>query len=156
MLDEREAGSRKQEIGRAFNRQSLKTRAAIVVAGGPFQLLFAILAFWLVLVFGETGSPAPAKWRWVRSQRRLDSAWMMNCCRLPIALHPVGEAAVYALLRESVEGSELAVNVLDRDGYHQTRVIRAINWLALSDGGYILDGWDCRQNVRASHRLSVR
>ena len=141
MLDEREAEVPKQEIGRAFNRQSLKTRAAIVVAGPLSNFLFAILTFWLVLVFGETGSRP-----WVGEVAvgsiaetagfRLDDE-LLSVANRPT---PSWEAAVYALLRESVEGSELAVNVLDKDGYHQTRVIPGDKLAALSDGGYILDG----------------
>jgi regulator of sigma E protease len=55
MLDEREGPVLPVEAGRAFNRQSLRVRSAIVIAGPAFNFLFAILAFWLVLVAGETG-----------------------------------------------------------------------------------------------------
>jgi regulator of sigma E protease len=55
MLDEREGPVHPAELPRAFNRQSLGVRAAVVVAGPLFNLLFAIVAFWLVLVIGETG-----------------------------------------------------------------------------------------------------
>ena len=39
MLDEREGEVPQQQLGRAFNRQSLKTRTAIVVAGPLFNFL---------------------------------------------------------------------------------------------------------------------
>jgi len=55
MLDEREGDVDPAEAGRAFNRQSLKVRSAVVVAGPLFNFLFAIVAFWAVLVLGETG-----------------------------------------------------------------------------------------------------
>ncbi len=55
MLDEREGDVDPAEAGRAFNRQSLKVRSAVVVAGPLFNFLFAILAFWLVFMLGETG-----------------------------------------------------------------------------------------------------
>lgn len=55
MLDEREGEVEPSEAGRAFNRQSLKVRSAVVVAGPLFNFLFAILAFWFVLMLGETG-----------------------------------------------------------------------------------------------------
>lgn len=55
MLDEREGEVAPQESERAFNRQSLGKRAAIVVAGPVFNLLFAIAAYWLMFVVGLPG-----------------------------------------------------------------------------------------------------
>ena len=55
MLDEREGEVDAEEVGRAFNRQSLVVRSAVVVAGPMFNFLFAIVAFWVVLMLGETG-----------------------------------------------------------------------------------------------------
>lgn len=55
MLDEREGDVPAAELHRAFNRQSLPVRSAIVVAGPLFNLVFAIFAFWAVLVLGEVG-----------------------------------------------------------------------------------------------------
>ncbi|MCL4139706.1 UNVERIFIED_CONTAM: hypothetical protein GTU68_057723 [Idotea baltica] len=69
MLDEREGHVAPSELGQAFNRQSLNKRTAIVAAGPIANLLFAIVAYWIVLVIGipgikpivgevKTGSPA--------------------------------------------------------------------------------------------------
>lgn len=58
MLDEREGEVAAGERHRAFNRQSLPVRSAIVAAGPVFNFLFAIVAFWLVLVAGESGMRA--------------------------------------------------------------------------------------------------
>ncbi|BAO44085.1 RIP metalloprotease RseP [Thiolapillus brandeum] len=55
MLDEREADVPREEAHRAFNRQPLWVRTAVVLAGPMFNLLFAVFLFWLVLVLGETG-----------------------------------------------------------------------------------------------------
>lgn len=55
MLDEREGDVLESERHQAFNRQSLATRSAIVVAGPLFNFIFAIVAFWGVLVLGEEG-----------------------------------------------------------------------------------------------------
>lgn len=52
MLDEREAPVAEAELGRAFNRQSLATRSAIVLAGPLFNILFAIVAYWGMYVLG--------------------------------------------------------------------------------------------------------
>ena len=55
MLDEREGEVEQAEVHRAFNRQSLPVRSAVVVAGPLFNFLFAIVAFWCVFMLGETG-----------------------------------------------------------------------------------------------------
>ena len=55
MLDENEAKVAKKDLPRAFNRQSLPKRAAIVLAGPMFNFLFAILAYWLLFSVGTEG-----------------------------------------------------------------------------------------------------
>ncbi len=55
MLDEREGPVRDEELRFAFNRQPLYKRTAIVAAGPIFNLLLAVVLFWLVLVTGEIG-----------------------------------------------------------------------------------------------------
>jgi regulator of sigma E protease len=55
MLDEREAPVGADQAARAFNRQSLKTRTAVILAGPLFNFLFAIAAYWLMFVSGVPG-----------------------------------------------------------------------------------------------------
>jgi regulator of sigma E protease len=55
MLDEREGEVAADELPRAFNRQSVQTRVAVVVAGPLFNFLFAIVAYWLMFVVGIPG-----------------------------------------------------------------------------------------------------
>lgn len=55
MLDEREGEVAEAELHRAFNRQPLAKRSAIVVAGPLFNFIFAVLAYWLMFVIGITG-----------------------------------------------------------------------------------------------------
>lgn len=55
MLDEREGDVPEHELHRAFNRQSLWKRIAIVLAGPLANLLFAIVAYWFLLVSGIPG-----------------------------------------------------------------------------------------------------
>ncbi len=55
MLDEREGEVAEHELHRAFNRQSLSARAAVVSAGPIFNLVFAVLAYWLMFMSGITG-----------------------------------------------------------------------------------------------------
>jgi regulator of sigma E protease len=55
MLDEREGEVTAAEQHRAFNRQGLSTRIAVVTAGPLFNFLFAIAAYWLMFVSGVPG-----------------------------------------------------------------------------------------------------
>jgi len=55
MLDENEGKVPKKEQHRAFNRQSIPKRTAIVLAGPLFNFLFAILAYWLLFIVGMDG-----------------------------------------------------------------------------------------------------
>jgi len=55
MLDEREGEVEPAEIERAFNRQSLPKRFAIVSAGPLANLLFAVFAYWLMFINGVPG-----------------------------------------------------------------------------------------------------
>jgi regulator of sigma E protease len=55
MLDENEGDVTEAERPRAFNRQPVWKRSAIVLAGPTFNFLFAILAYWLVFMSGTEG-----------------------------------------------------------------------------------------------------
>lgn len=58
MLDEREGEVAEHELHRAFNRQSVPRRFAVVAAGPLFNFMFAIFAFWLMFVTGVPGVKA--------------------------------------------------------------------------------------------------
>jgi regulator of sigma E protease len=55
MLDEREGEVASTECDRAFNRQSLLIRSAIVIAGPLANFLLAALLYWIALVIGIAG-----------------------------------------------------------------------------------------------------
>jgi regulator of sigma E protease len=52
MLDEREGPVPADQVGEAFNRKPVSNRIAIVAAGPIFNLVFAVLAFWLMFLVG--------------------------------------------------------------------------------------------------------
>ncbi|TAK82697.1 MAG: RIP metalloprotease RseP [Betaproteobacteria bacterium] len=52
MLDEREGPVRPEEVGRAFNRQSVARRFLIVVAGPLFNFLFAVAVYAGLFMYG--------------------------------------------------------------------------------------------------------
>jgi regulator of sigma E protease len=55
MLDEREGDVSDQDLDKAFNRQPLRSRVAIVAAGPIANLLFAVVAYWFIFVVGIPG-----------------------------------------------------------------------------------------------------
>lgn len=55
MVDEREGEVAADDLPYAFNRQSLAKRIAIVAAGPVFNLMLAVILYWIVLVTGEIG-----------------------------------------------------------------------------------------------------
>ena len=55
MLDEREGEVAPQDLPRAFNRQSVYRRFAIVVAGPVANFLLAIFLYWLIYMHGIPG-----------------------------------------------------------------------------------------------------
>ncbi len=55
MLDEREGPVAPQELHRAFNRQSVGKRFAIVLAGPVANFLLAILLYWILFMHGVPG-----------------------------------------------------------------------------------------------------
>jgi len=55
MLDEREADVPVSEVNRAFNRQHVAKRFAIVFAGPFFNFIFAVFAYWAMFVNGTPG-----------------------------------------------------------------------------------------------------
>ncbi len=57
MLDEREGNVLPEEAHRAFNRQPVWSRIAIVAAGPGFNFLFAIMAYTLMFIIGITAAP---------------------------------------------------------------------------------------------------
>ena len=52
MLDEREGDVEDCDLEQAFNRKSVWARIAIVAAGPAFNLIFTLLAFWLMFLVG--------------------------------------------------------------------------------------------------------
>ncbi len=55
MLDEREGEVAPHELARAFNRQSVARRCAIVLAGPVANLLLAIALYWITFMHGVPG-----------------------------------------------------------------------------------------------------
>ncbi|HKJ10561.1 MAG TPA: RIP metalloprotease RseP [Gammaproteobacteria bacterium] len=55
MLDEREGDVDPREADRAFNRQPVATRLAVVAAGPVFNFLLAVFVYWIMFMAGVPG-----------------------------------------------------------------------------------------------------
>ena len=116
MLDEREAPVSEELQPQAFNRQSLGVRSAIVVAGPLFNFIFAILAFWLIFVTGDTGLK-PLVGEVEEGSLAQQSGFSVGDEILSVAGRPTPtwENVVYVMLSEALDRDSLNIRVLNRD-----------------------------------------
>ncbi|MFC1602671.1 RIP metalloprotease RseP [Pseudomonadota bacterium] len=128
MLDEREAPVPEEQLPRAFNRQSLSVRTAIVAAGPIANFIFAILAFWLVSMMGETGlQPIVAE---VKQDTAAYSAGFQiddKILAVDQKQTPSWETAVFAILAASIEKDDVSVHVQDVRGMDRMRLLHLAN-----------------------------
>ncbi len=126
MLDEREAPVPESLRDQAFNNKSLGARSAVVAAGPAFNFLFAILAFWVILVAGETGARplvgevAPASVAAAAGFQPGDEITAING-----EVTPTWSQAFYELTAGAVTDQPMQVAVLDAQGQHRLRQIPA-------------------------------
>ena len=139
-VDEREGEVEAADLPRAFNRQRLGVRTAIVAAGPIFNLVFAVAAYWLLFVSGieglrpvvgevEPGSVvAEAGLRpgdeITAVQGRATATW---------------EAASFALMDALVSGDETRLQVRDESGRNDELVLRIADGHRYLDGGQLLE-----------------
>ena len=124
MLDESEGNVAMHERHRAFNRQPLSTRVAVVVAGPAFNFLFAILAYWCMYMIGVDGlrpivaEAAPgsvAERAGFRSGDEIESVQGEEVA--------TWQSAVQAMIAASLGERRLEVEVVDASHRRQDRVI---------------------------------
>jgi regulator of sigma E protease len=124
MLDEREGPVPAEELDRAFNRQSLWVRSAVVVAGPLANFLFAIAAFWLVLTLGETGiRPLVGEVEPGKAAARAEMQVGDEIISINGRLTPTWSLALQELATASVGEPELRISVRDTGGATKVRVM---------------------------------
>lgn len=134
MLDEREGNVSENELGQAFNRQSLAKRMAIVVAGPIANLVFAVLAYWFLFVVGIPGiKPIVAE---VAPQSIVAQAGMVSgdeILQVDGRDTPTWNSAFKALLRHAEQGDQAQLTVAS-GGTQQTYAV-TIPQLAIDEAG---------------------
>jgi regulator of sigma E protease len=122
MLDEREGPVADRERHRAFNRQTLGRRAAIVTAGPLFNFLFAIVAYWIAFVAGVTGIK-PIIGDVVEGSLAARGGFHDGDLIVSIAGQPVPtwRTAFLDLLDRSLSRQRVAIEVVTADGQRQDR-----------------------------------
>ncbi len=124
MLDERESPVADHELHRAFNRQAVSVRMAIVAAGPAFNLLFAILAYSLIFMIGVSGTrplldaPVPDS---IAARGGFQPGDLITAVddRLTPTLHAVS----LALLERSMGEDVIQVQVQDESGQLRLRTL---------------------------------
>ncbi len=140
MLDEREADVPPRYRDQAFNRQSVAVRSAIVVAGPLFNFLFAILAFWFIGIYGDTGS-RPWIGQVTESTIAAEAGFAADDEILSVGgtETPTWETAVYTLLTDATSGDDVVVKVRNAAGQEQLRILPGDRLLGLAEDGRLLE-----------------
>ena len=142
MLDESEGNVATHERHRAFNRQPLSTRVAVVVAGPAFNFLFAILAYWCMYMIGVDGlrpivaQAAPGS---VAERAGFQPGDEMESVQGGKVA--TWQSAVQAIITASLDEREIGVEVVDASHRRQERVID-LGTIAVDDltGGRFFEG----------------
>ncbi len=124
MLDEREGPVAAHERHRAFNRQSLASRSAIIAAGPVFNFLLAIAAYWLVFVIGIAGIK-PIVGEVFDASIASDGGFQKGDLIVSIDARPVSTwgAAFLELLDKSLSRESVRIAVLDPDKQPRERIL---------------------------------
>jgi regulator of sigma E protease len=122
MLDEREGQVAHEELPRAFNRQSVGRRAAIVAAGPAANFLLAILLYWALFMHGVPGVK-PVLGEPPAGTPAHHAGFVAGDVLATIGDEPVAtwQDARWILLQHAVEKSSVAVTVLPAGGGTGTR-----------------------------------
>ena len=124
MLDESEGNVAAHERHRAFNRQPLSTRVAVVVAGPAFNFLFAILAYWCMYMIGVDGlrpivaETVPGS---VAEQAGFQPGDEMESVQGEKV--ETWQSAVQSIIASSLDERRIEVEVVDASGRRQERAI---------------------------------
>jgi regulator of sigma E protease len=134
MLDEREGGVDEAELPRAFNRQKLSVRTAIVLAGPVANLIFAVFAYWAVFLSGETGLK-PILDAPTQNSAAAAAGFRSGDEIIAIGGEPANswERVIYQLVEYAVDDKAAPVSVIGEDGLQRELYLPAESLLALTE-----------------------
>lgn len=139
MLDENEGEVPAAERHRAFNRQAVWKRGAIVFAGPFFNFLFAIAAYWVVLMIGVPGLK-PVVGEVVPGSPAAQAGFHRGDVLLRLNGHRVlsWDQHRLLLLQKAVEHEAVNIEVRNRAGAVRVRTLNldTITARAVSDGSF--------------------
>ncbi len=139
MLDEREGEVAAHERHRAFNRQPVGSRIAIVAAGPLFNFLFAILTYSLMYMVGVTGTrplldePTPGSIAATGGFQKGDLITAVDGEPTPTL-----QAVSLTLLERSMDAELIQVQVRDAQDHWQTRTLDLRNAEGLAENTQLL------------------
>jgi regulator of sigma E protease len=129
MLDETEGNVPAKDRKRAFNRQPVWKRIAVVVAGPMFNFIFAILAYWLIFATGIDGIK-PVVGRVLEGSIAQQAGFRAGDEILTMdgkAVQTWDQRRLY-LFQRALDREAITIEVRDRDGNAQTRLLDLSNF----------------------------
>ena len=124
MLDHSEGNVPEQDLHRAFDRQPLLSRVAVVVAGPAFNFLFAALMYWCMYMIGVdglrpiVGAITPGS---VAERAGFQAGDEIESVQGETA--PTWQSAVQSIITATLGDEEVEIGVVDSSGRRQERVI---------------------------------
>jgi regulator of sigma E protease len=143
LLDERDGPVPPQDAHRAFNRRPPLARIAVLLAGPVANLVFAILAYWILLMQGIPGlTPVIGNVAEDSFASRADLRPLDEITAVAGEPTPTRQAAVLAILEGVVDEGAVPVDVRGEDGDARRLTIRVPEGerRALTEPGTLLDG----------------
>ena len=148
MADEREGTVAEADLPRAFNRQNLPKRLAVVLAGPAFNLAFAVLAYWAIFMAGIPGIK-PIVGDITAGSPAAIAGFMPQDRIVAVAGHETRtwDAALLALFQEIMDGHQVQVDVQPVTGSERVLTLKVADTRSLTEPGKLLSGlglaqWD--------------
>lgn len=146
MLDEHEGPVAPEELHRAFNRQSVWRRFAIVIAGPLANFVLAVVLYWMLFLHGVpeakpiVGAPEPGSIAAAAGLQRGDTILKINDETVTS-----WQDVRWRVLQLAVERQQARLEVLDRS--------RRIEWRTLDLAGFAADGFEGDPLARMGLRI---
>jgi regulator of sigma E protease len=141
LLDEREAPVAPEELERAFNRQPVWKRIAVLLAGPMFNLLFAIAAYWALFTAGVpalkpiVGDVEPSSIA-ARAGLKYEDQIIAVAGRRVDTM----ETATLTIVKDLVDDGSISMRVRDASGEERDVVLHAGESRALTEPEALLPG----------------